>query len=314
MVSSGLLVVRHKNKYGCINPKGEIVIPFEFSRLEPFSEGLALARRHKNEKFGYIDTSGKFVIPPVFESFSTPFNDGTAKAVTGETWVVLNSEADVLWPKDFACPCPATPASEDAVEFDDIYEEIGDFVDSGRFEDALDYLRSCFEKIDCRSYDIALSLRFTNDADTINRQIDHFIDQCQKDFDLKAVYLEMNGFYINPDLWYFDYFGYDYCEDEPKLDSWLAEWESKSFPPTTLAGFESLQRLYERKEFGLESEDNHDGDDDKAASLAREMSDLWVLLSFMKLIDDACKARKQKRCIPLLFTAHDYDMTGRCLI
>ena len=70
-------VERH-GKWGYIDKTGRIIIPLKFESTDEFSEGLAAVTI--KEKTGYIDTTGKFVIPPRFiEGF--PFSSGMALVV-----------------------------------------------------------------------------------------------------------------------------------------------------------------------------------------------------------------------------------------
>jgi hypothetical protein len=41
-------------------------------------------------------------------------------------------------------------------------------------------------------------------------KFNRFISSSERGFPVKAVYLEMNGFDLNYDRWYFDYFAYDF--------------------------------------------------------------------------------------------------------
>ena len=66
-------VVKDK-KCGYIDKTGRLIIPFKFDSAGKFSEGLAAVRI--KEKTGYIDATGKFVIPPPSLS-GFPFSDGT---------------------------------------------------------------------------------------------------------------------------------------------------------------------------------------------------------------------------------------------
>ena len=65
-------------KCGYIDNTGRLIIPFKFDSAGPFSEGLAAAGI--KEKTGYIDTTGKFVIPPRF-ILGAPFSSGMALVV-----------------------------------------------------------------------------------------------------------------------------------------------------------------------------------------------------------------------------------------
>jgi hypothetical protein len=73
--------VQQGKKWGYIDKTGRVVIPFKFDSADQFSEGLALVGI--KEKTGYIDKTGNVVIPPRFLS-GYPFSSGMALVVTGE--------------------------------------------------------------------------------------------------------------------------------------------------------------------------------------------------------------------------------------
>jgi hypothetical protein len=52
---------RENEKYGVINNKGKVVVPFEYDDCFPFKYGLSVSV--KNNLFGVIDTLGKVIIP-----------------------------------------------------------------------------------------------------------------------------------------------------------------------------------------------------------------------------------------------------------
>jgi hypothetical protein len=92
--SEGLVPVEIKGKTGYMDRNGKIVIEPQFVGAEDFREGLAPVRVHSEEttwcprersgsrkgftnKWGYIDKTGKLVIPPQYES-AEPFSEGLA--------------------------------------------------------------------------------------------------------------------------------------------------------------------------------------------------------------------------------------------
>jgi WG containing repeat len=118
--SEGLAAVKLEDKYGYIDRSGEMVIPPRFEDAGPFSEGLAPARNGnqwvyidksgklvitggefvlarafseglaavigKNDKYGYIDKTGKFVIQPQFTR-AGDFSEGLAPVMPiGAIW------------------------------------------------------------------------------------------------------------------------------------------------------------------------------------------------------------------------------------
>ena len=70
--------VEQGEKWGYIDQTGRLVIPLTFDRASPFSEGLAAV--DVKEKTGYIDATGKFVIPPRFLA-GFPFSGGLALVI-----------------------------------------------------------------------------------------------------------------------------------------------------------------------------------------------------------------------------------------
>lgn len=62
--------------WGYVDTTGKVVIPFRFSIAGRFSGGLA--RVQQDGKWGYIDTTGKFVIPPRY-LWAFDFRDGIAE-------------------------------------------------------------------------------------------------------------------------------------------------------------------------------------------------------------------------------------------
>ncbi len=87
-------------KYGFINTKGELVISARFDAvfrghtigaLSHFSEGLASVR--VGEEYGFIDKTGRFVIPPKF-SFAGDFSEGLAFVRLGEQAGYINKSGE----------------------------------------------------------------------------------------------------------------------------------------------------------------------------------------------------------------------------
>jgi hypothetical protein len=75
---SGLWPVEQHNKWGYIDQTGRLIIPFTFDGADNFSDGLAAVSL--KEKTGYIDKTGKVVIPPRFiGGFS--FSEGLALVI-----------------------------------------------------------------------------------------------------------------------------------------------------------------------------------------------------------------------------------------
>lgn len=72
-------------KEGFIDGTGKIIVPAEYSTVGMFSEGLAAVK--KNGKCGFINTLGEVVIPLSYDIVFWPFCEGMAKVrVNSENW------------------------------------------------------------------------------------------------------------------------------------------------------------------------------------------------------------------------------------
>ncbi len=63
--SEGLAAVKTGGKWGFIDKSGKLVIPATWGEAEPFYEGLA--RVETGGKWGFVDKSGKLVIPAMWD-------------------------------------------------------------------------------------------------------------------------------------------------------------------------------------------------------------------------------------------------------
>src|SRR5215831_7728385 len=99
-----------EEKYGYVDTTGKLVIPPLFRSAEPFSEGLAAIQTETGGKWGYIDKTGTVVIPPMFATGDS-FKAGRAAVQTemDGKWGYINRTGKLV----------ATPQ----------FEEVGSFID-----------------------------------------------------------------------------------------------------------------------------------------------------------------------------------------
>jgi hypothetical protein len=148
-----------------------------------------------------------------------------------------------------------------------------------------------------------LGARFTNLPTAILTDINKFIAACEARFDLRAVYLEMNGFDINYDRWYFDFFGYAELPDDDEHLDWLSDWQSEHWPEVTLTGLEIAQnefKVYDKKRLWK----------NKDLERSKEIAVLLVMTRFVMLVESAVRSGPLAKDITLLATAHDFDIVG----
>lgn len=87
-----------------VNKNGKITLDTKYYRNWDFSEGLAVAMKEDNEKWGFIDRTGKFVISPRFESspngYVDSFSDGMAMIKVDEKYGYIDRSGEfVIQPK-----------------------------------------------------------------------------------------------------------------------------------------------------------------------------------------------------------------------
>jgi hypothetical protein len=92
---------RESGPWGYIDRTGRIVIPLQFESASPFSEGLASVKISK--KIGVIDQAGRFVIEPRFDAVYR-FQSGRAAVKVGSYWGFIDTRgAEIIPPRyDFA--------------------------------------------------------------------------------------------------------------------------------------------------------------------------------------------------------------------
>ena len=106
--------------------------------------------------------------------------------------------------------------------------------------DAILFLEASLAQCEGHGFKSLIGADFTNVPDRIAGNINDLINFCDRRFDVRAVYLEMNGFDINIGRWYFDLFAYRQYIKAPEDVDWLGEWESPAWPDITLTGLEQV--------------------------------------------------------------------------
>lgn len=81
------------DKFGYINTSGKVVIPAKYDWASEFNNGLAGVV--VNDKWGMIDKTGKLVIQPQFDSLAEEFVDGLAMVVVGDKYGFINEKGQL---------------------------------------------------------------------------------------------------------------------------------------------------------------------------------------------------------------------------
>lgn len=116
-ISKGLVAVKKNNKFGFVNLKNEIIIPFDYDwdtnctfpflfSFPIFKEGIVFLK--KENKWGALDTNGKIVIPFIYESYGFQdlldftveegFIENLINVKFNDKWGIIDSNGKILIP------------------------------------------------------------------------------------------------------------------------------------------------------------------------------------------------------------------------
>ena len=91
--SGGLARVYINNKYGFIDKTGKIIVEPQFDSVYSFIEGLASVR--VDGKYGFIDNTGKIIIKPQFDTISY-FSEGLASVFVDGKYGVIDKTGKIV--------------------------------------------------------------------------------------------------------------------------------------------------------------------------------------------------------------------------
>jgi len=96
----GFAAAKLNGKWGFIDTSGRVVIPFDYDIVSNFSEGKAGVG--VGREYGYINKSGKIIIPIIYYYTGTPlenFHEGTVNVrIDRDSWACLNSDGQKIIP------------------------------------------------------------------------------------------------------------------------------------------------------------------------------------------------------------------------
>ena len=157
----------------------------------------------------------------------------------------------------------------------------------------------------CDRFSSLVGTGFTNPPDIVLAYINKFISSCESEFSIQSAYLEMNGFDINSDFWFFSPFGYESYETDPDDLDWLSDWQAdESTEIMPLTGLEIVQADYAWYH-------GERGDSDSSYTHAYDIATLLVMVKFVALVEAALSSGPLLKPIPVLATAHEFDIVGR---
>lgn len=188
----------------------------------------------------------------------------------------------------------------------ELAEELNRLLIADKLEDAIKLTEDKLEQEGPTGFKIILGKNLLHLMESLTVYLDSFYNKTKNNIEVKALYCEMNGFTINNDLWYLDVFAYDNYEGLDDLD-WLADWEDENSAQEhfVITGFEDLQSVYE----DYMAKENWK--DEKIQS-SSDICELLIILRLQELLRATVTKGKEKKMqwalLPILVTAHDYDL------
>lgn len=100
LFNCGLAPIANEGKWGCINTKGDIIIPLEFDYIQRFDDdSTAMAKKENN--YGVIDKNGKTLIPFEYAGLRG-FSSGVCCAKNKQNkWGAINHKNEIVFPFEF---------------------------------------------------------------------------------------------------------------------------------------------------------------------------------------------------------------------
>jgi hypothetical protein len=183
---------------------------------------------------------------------------------------------------------------------DDISKHLAD----DKLEEAISLAETNLRELPSTDFNKLLGKNLLHQTDQLVDFFTNFYETTRRNLPIKAVYVEMNGFTINCDLWFLDLFAFDKVGGTDDTD-WLSDWEEENstLENFTLTGYEELQQIYQ------DFLDNEKYKDNRMQA-ASEVAELLIVLRLQELVKSALIKAKQKNLpwsvIPFFASAHDY--------
>lgn len=93
LLSEGLILVRKEYKKGFIDSSGKEIIPIQYEDAHHFKEGVALIK--ENSKWGCIDKTGKLIISVRFDLVKDEFSEGMLGVQVETKWGFIDKSGEI---------------------------------------------------------------------------------------------------------------------------------------------------------------------------------------------------------------------------
>jgi len=184
----------------------------------------------------------------------------------------------------------------------ELWTEIYKLVSDSKYSESIQLLETIIIESAVCEFQPLVGVEISDPESVVVAQINKFKSHCEKQFEVKSIYLEMNGFDINYDRWYFDFFAYDTYSEDREDPEWLCDWKSDDWPDFTIHGLKPAQKVFE---WYHENEIWNERPD------VKNIYEAAMLLVMVKFIDFVSTVIESKDIgLPILATAHGFETIG----
>jgi len=180
------------------------------------------------------------------------------------------------------------------------WQVVHDAIHAGNVASAITALEAFLAKQDANKFSCLLNESFSNSPSAVLDKLNSFIESNNEQFDVKALYLEMNGFGINYDEWFFAPLPMTAIHQIPMIWNGAVTGQSPDEIQITLLGMESSQQAfawYHQEQIWRSQRDFQP---------IYKASELLIVAKFMAFVQSVIKSGKLVKPIPVLATAHDF--------
>ena len=186
--------------------------------------------------------------------------------------------------------------------YQEIYKVLDPLLAEHKLEEAINWTEAELKKMPPTDFHKIIGKNLNHLIPSLINWIDNFHERISKNITIKSIYCEMNGFTINPDLWFIDLFAFDKYLGLKDLE-WVSDWEDQNSTMSDsfiVTGFEDLQKKYE--------EDDRTDEEGQASVFCEFLIVLRLQELFMNATNKAKQGNHLWTKIPIIVTAHDWEL------
>ncbi len=188
----------------------------------------------------------------------------------------------------------------------ELIDEVFELIKTDKLDEAIQIAENKLNGLPETDFNKLIGWDQTKDAELLADSILKFYKTAKKKIKkVDAIYGEMNGFTINYDLWYVEFFAFTKFQGFEDLD-WLADSDYDDINLGVV--FNDIDDVLAVFKDYMENEKWQDSLQEKAF----EIAEILVILRLQEAFREAYKIAKVKdypwTMVPFLITAHDYDL------